>query len=339
MPWYRHLLWPFAVVFAIVVVVRNWLFDLGWLQSKRFDVPVICVGNLEMGGTGKSPLVNFIVNLLVKNGRRVAVISRGYGRKTTGFRMVEADSSATDVGDEPLQLKRRNPNAMVAVCENRVKGIAQLLQSEPRPDLILMDDGFQHRWVKPSLSILTTSAQFPFTTNQLFPVGTLREPASAAKRADVVMFTNSNEASEANKSLSVRSFHTDVVSTKPILLLGPQLELNKGDSIFCFSGIANPQRFVQTVSAEYNVVGHLSFPDHHPYSKADVEGLRQKMDSFGADVKAIVTTEKDAARLMNTSHLSAFGTISVYYLPIELRFLADTQHDFEKLILEHGTNA
>lgn len=339
MPWYRHLLWPFALVYAIVVSVRNRLFDSRLLPSKRFGVPLICVGNLEMGGTGKSPLVGHIVRLLLEDGKRVAVVSRGYGRKTSGFRMVGTDSSASDVGDEPLQLKRKYPNAVVAVCENRVEGIERLLKLQPKPEVVVMDDGFQHRWVKPSLSILTTPARLPFGKNRLFPVGTLREPASAAKRAEVVVFTGSNEASKEKLNSAARSFHTGVVPSNPIQFHGEPLALNRADGVLCFSGIANPERFIETVSAVYHVKGQVAFPDHHPYSKADVKDLRQKMDSFGADVKAIITTEKDAARLIDTPLLSGFANAPVFYLPIELRFLDDTQHDFEKLILEHGTNA
>jgi tetraacyldisaccharide 4'-kinase len=339
MPWYRHLLWPFALVYAIVVSVRNRLFDSRLLPSKRFGVPLMCVGNLEMGGTGKSPLVGHIVRLLLEDGKRVAVVSRGYGRKTSGFRMVETDSSASDVGDEPLQLKRKYPNAVVAVCENRVEGIELLLKLQPKPEVVVMDDGFQHRWVKPSLSILTTPARLPFGKNHLFPVGTLREPASAAKRADVVVFTGSNEASKDKPNSAARSFRTGVVASNPIHFHGEPLVLNRADGVLCFSGIAKPERFIETVSAAYHVKGQVAFPDHHPYSKADVEDLRQKMDSFGADVKAIITTEKDAARLIDTPLLSGFANASVFYLPIELLFLDDTQHDFEKLILEHGTNA
>ena len=168
MPWYRHLLWPFAIVYGIFVWLRNRLFDFGVLPSKEFAVPIICVGNLETGGTGKSPLVNYVVQVLANNGRSVAVLSRGYGRLTKGFRLVSVSSLASEVGDEPLQLKRRLPKVNVAVCENRVQGIEKLLASSQKPDVIVMDDGFQHRWVKPSLSILVTPSRNPFWKNYRF---------------------------------------------------------------------------------------------------------------------------------------------------------------------------
>jgi tetraacyldisaccharide 4'-kinase len=339
MPWYRHLLWPVALVYGFFVGLRNLLFDYRILPSKQFDVPVICVGNLEMGGTGKSRVVIYIVQMLLAKGKNVAVISRGYGRKTTGLRMVDTDSNATEVGDEPLQLKRRHPECMVAVSENRVKGIEHLLQMVPKPDYVVMDDGFQHRWVNPSLSMLVTNAQFPFMHNSLFPVGTLREPTVAAARADIKLFMDVIETSDSTWSASKDTFQTATVVKKEVQIAGFGKELKLAETIISFSGIANPARFEELVNRNFNVLEHVSFSDHHNYSTSDIKRLRKKIDSFGTAVKAIVTTEKDAVRLMSASLLNEFGEIPVYYLPIDMEILFGKAADFDKMILGNGKHA
>ncbi|MBI1286465.1 MAG: tetraacyldisaccharide 4'-kinase [Flavobacteriales bacterium] len=337
MPWYRHLLWPFAIIYGIVVTVRNLLFDIGILPSKEFDVPVICVGNLETGGTGKSPLVSYIVRMLLQKGKKVAVISRGYGRKTTGFRIVETNSLAVDVGDEPLQLKRRHPEAIVAVCENRVRGIEHLLASNPKPDFVVMDDGFQHRWVKPSFSILVTAAHLPYIQNWLLPVGTLRETMFSASRADVCVITGVSDRMEAAAIDNV--YLTKTVVEAEVQISGRTNKLELGGTIISFCGIANAERFQELVRMNFNVLEHFSFADHHNYTVSDLKKLREKIDSFGAAVDAVITTEKDAVRLMNTPLLSEFGEIPVYYLPIDIGFLFEKGPAFEILILQHGKHA
>lgn len=297
------------------------------------------MGNLEIGGTGKSPLVSYIVRMLLGKGKNVAVISRGYGRKTTGFRIVETDSQAVDVGDEPLQLKRRHPNVFVAVCENRVKGIERLLATEPKPDFVVMDDGFQHRWVKPSFSILVSRAAFPFTKNWLLPVGTLRESKSGYARADVQVFTGANEEYRIPSNCAEAVFLTETVAGEAIQINGAKMGLRAEYKVISFCGIANGERFENTVRQKFEVLEYLSFPDHHNYTVADLQNLRQKINSFGAAVDAVITTEKDSVRLMNTPLLSEFGEIPVYYLPIDIRFLLDKGLEFEKLILQHGKHA
>lgn len=337
MPWYRHLLWPIALIYSAVVELRNVLFNTGILPSKQFQVPVICVGNLEMGGTGKSRVVMHIVKLLLEKGKNVAVISRGYGRSTKGFRTVELGNSSVDVGDEPLQLKRRYPNATVVVCEDRVKGIERLLTQNSTLDYVVMDDGFQHRWVKPNLSILVTNADFPFEKNWPFPVGTLRESKRAAARADVKVFADVSDKAQSKQSPD--TFYTSTTISKLVQFNGTDKILNDAEDVISFCGIANPQRFETAVRSKLKVVDHFNFPDHYNYSSSDIRRLREKMDSFGAVVTAFVTTEKDAARLIGTPLLKEFGSAPIYYLPVEIEFLFNGAGDFEKLILEHGKHA
>ncbi|MDA9121312.1 tetraacyldisaccharide 4'-kinase [Flavobacteriales bacterium] len=336
MPWYRHLLWPFAILYGIAVWIRNRLFDFGVFSSEKFDVPVICVGNLEAGGTGKSPLVNYIVALLVTNNRNVAVLSRGYGRSTKGFLFVKETGKASEVGDEPLQAKLRFPEVTVAVCENRVKGIQQLLETAPKPDVIVMDDGFQHRWIKPSLSILVSPSTKPFWRNQLLPVGTLREGKSESKRADVFV-VGGEDSLVANAGFDVETFHSKVVSGALVQFSGNRFDVSELQDVVLFSGIANHERFEDLVANNYKVLEHLKFADHHNYSVSDLSSLR-KLDSFGTTVNAVITTEKDAARLANSTILQELKNVPMFYLPINIEF-GEMTSEFDKMIVEHGKYA
>lgn len=337
MPWFRHLLWPFAILYGIGVWMRNRLFDLRILPSNKFDVPVICVGNLEAGGSGKSPLINYITALLSKNSRNVAVLSRGYGRSTKGFLLVNETSKASEVGDEPLQAKLRFSTVTVAVCEDRVEGIRQLLETSPKPELILMDDGFQHRWVKPSLNILVTSSRQPFWKNYLLPVGTLREGKSESKRAEVLVVSGLDETLNLKAIFDGDVFESKTVSEELIQFSGDKLSVSEIQDVVLFSGIANESRFEENVAKNHKAFGHLKFGDHHNYSLSDLSALR-KLDSFGTNVNAVITTEKDAARLANSAVLEELKDIPMFYLPINIEF-GEMTTEFDKMILEHGKYA
>lgn len=335
MPFYRNLLWPFAAVYGVVVWFRNRLFDWGILSSKRFDVPVICVGNLEAGGTGKSPVVLHIIELLLNSGKKPVLLSRGYGRKTKGYRLVQAGDAAADVGDEPLQAKLRFPEIPVVVCENRVTAVERI-KSELDVDVVVMDDGFQHRWVKPSLTVLVTRSEFPFWRNQLLPVGTLREARSEVKRADVVLQIGYNAIRESS-DLSI--FNANTFTGDLIQFSGSQLSIEKVKNVVLFSGIANSERFEISASVTLNVLHHEKFSDHHNYTVAELNLLQKKINSFGTSVDALVTTEKDAARLRNQKLLNELDNTPVFYLPLKLEFDKSQKQEFEKLILDNGEYA
>ena len=339
MPWYRHLLWPFAILYGLGVWFRNRLFDYRILPTRKFEVPVICIGNLETGGTGKSPMVNYVVDLLLRSDFKVAVLSRGYGRRTNGFVEVNSDSKSKEVGDEPLQCKRRFPNATVVVCENRVKGIETLLKLPFPPTVILMDDGFQHRWVTPSLSLLVTSASFSFNKNHLLPVGSLRESSAEAKRANAVIYTGIDNEAQLGTSEHGSMFETKTVSGKLVQFHGQNLDSDKINGCLLFSGIANPDRFRISAKEKLNVVGHTVFPDHHHFTVSDLESLRKKLDSFGTSANALVTTEKDAVRLIGSSVLNELEQIPMFYLPIETQFLGNQAERFDKMMLDHAKHA
>lgn len=336
MPWYRHLLWPFAVLYGIGVWIRNRLFDWGIIPSREFDIPIICVGNLEAGGTGKSPVVLYIIKLLSENGFNVAMLSRGYGRSTSGFRLVSDTDSTNEVGDEPLQAKLRFPKVQVAVCESRIEGIERLLSSKNKPDVIVMDDGFQHRYVKAGLNVLVTRSEFPFWKNQLLPVGTLREAKSEQKRAQVLITIG---AQKSSPEFGGAEFWAQSNAHELIQLSGVQSEVCKVKSAILFSGIGNADRFERTLSDQIKILDHIKFGDHHNYSVSDIKMLRKKLDSFGAAVDAVITTEKDAARLRNSNLLEQLNDFPVFYLPIELGFNGEDKEAFDKMILDYGKHA
>jgi len=334
---FRHLLWPIALLYGAGVAIRNLLFDIGLLRSRTFDVPVIAVGNLEMGGTGKSPLVLHICGHLLGKGLRVAMLSRGYGRSTGGFLIVDEKRTAAEVGDEPLQAKLRFPEMTVAVCESRLEGIQKLLSRKDTPLVIVLDDAFQHRWVKPSLNILVTPSAQPFWKNQLFPVGTLREWASGAKRADVLVMIGKEEAA-SSVGFDGAMFRTRSSSSEPRAMFDKPHQLNDGDSVLLLSGIARPERFRQTAELSYNILAHQIHADHHVFSEKDLLGLRDAFHSFDPPPKAILTTEKDAARLHNAPFRSIIKDLPVFILPILLEWNGADEQNFNQLIDQHAAS-
>jgi tetraacyldisaccharide 4'-kinase len=330
----RHLLWPVALFYGAAVWLRNVLFDEGVLRSLEFDVPIISVGNLEMGGTGKSPLVLHICRYLSEQGLHVAMLSRGYGRTSKGFRSVEVTSLASDVGDEPLQAKLQLPHIMVAVCENRATGIRQLMANEHPPQVIVLDDAFQHRWVRPRLSILTTPAARPFWENHLFPVGNLREWVSGAMRAQVLVLTGSGSGCEA-RGFKGTIFHVRTVADDPQPLLGTGA-LRAGDRVFLLSGIASPERFRETAAQLYQVVGHRILPDHHVFTERDILALREAFHSFDPPPQAVLITQKDAARLRSRNQDPLLIGMPIFILPVRLEWEKGSDKEFNRIIDHHA---
>jgi tetraacyldisaccharide 4'-kinase len=322
------------LAYGAVLRLRNAFFDLGIFRSMSFPIPIISVGNLEVGGTGKSPLSLHICNLLLVKGFRVALLSRGHGRSSSGFIIVEVESDAHLVGDEPLQAKLRYPELQVAVCEDRREGIRELLRRNDPPSVILLDDAFQHRWVKPTLSIITSPSSRPFWKNFLLPVGSLREPASGSKRADILVLTgDGNEIKDVCFAGGV--FRCSVISGLPVHFSGKIIPLHFGDSVVLLSGIANAERFVASAKQHFSLLAEQCHSDHHRFTANDILRLRERFHSFAPAAKAILITEKDAARLRNNAHLALLNDIPVYYLPIGLKWNDNGEKRFENLILDH----
>ncbi len=323
-----------ALFYGAAVWLRNVLFDAGVLRSLEFDVPIISVGNLEMGGTGKSPLVLHICRHLSEQGLSVAMLSRGYGRTTKGFRSVEVTSLASEVGDEPLQAKLQLPHIMVAVCENRATGIRQLMAGELPPQVIVLDDAFQHRWVRPRLSILTTPAARPFWHNYLFPVGNLREWVSGATRAQLLVLTGNGNGHETG-NFEGRIFRVRSVADGSQPLFG-EGALSEGDRVFLLSGIASPERFRETAAQLYQVVGHRILPDHHVFTERDILALREAFHSFDPPPQAVLITQKDAARLRNRNQDPLLIGIPIFILPVRLEWEKGADKEFNRIIDHHA---
>lgn len=348
---YSKLLIPLAHLYGLGVSVRNFLFNKKILKSKTYNIPIICIGNIAVGGTGKTPHVELILSLIAKT-KRVAVISRGYKRKTTGMIMATNETSADDVGDEPQQIKRKFPHVRVIADANRRRAIEYLLElrEEKRPDIILLDDGFQHRGITPSFSIILQDYSNPTKDDFLLPYGELRESPLARFRADCIIVTKCPEhmppiefsiiRRELNLYPHQKVFFSSI-RYKTIEHISSMMPVEKNENtthfknIIILSGIANPTNMEDYLASKFNIYDHIEFPDHHNFSKKDIDYIEdillQAKDEYSDTV--IVTSEKDAVRLCKwQNYLSSDFLNSLYYLPIEV-YIRNEKEAFEKMII------
>ncbi|RIH66455.1 tetraacyldisaccharide 4'-kinase [Mariniphaga sediminis] len=347
----KILLYPFAFLYGIIVAFRNRLYDLNILKSKEFAVPVISIGNITVGGTGKTPHVEYLVKLL-KDTFNVATLSRGYKRKTSGFRWVETGSGVWEVGDEPLQIKKKFPGISVSVCENRVKGVEKLLDQsdEKTPDVVLLDDAFQHRRITPGINILLIDYNRPLNEDHLLPVGRLRERATQMRRASIIIFTKC----PGEVTPIMRRILQKEVRLKPYQALffttysygnirhvfsGNELEkdLNTKQSyaILIVTGIAYPKLIPEHLKQFSGETEMITFSDHHNYSQEDIRLIMRKFESLKNEQKIIVTTEKDAVRFAGIEELDEQFKSVLYYLPVQVKFLDEEGKLFNKKILNY----
>ncbi len=343
----KLLLAPFALLYGIGVGIRNWAYSLGLLESKSFDIPIVCVGNLSVGGTGKTPHTEYFIRLL-KDHVNVATLSRGYGRKTSGFLLASINSVYTDIGDEPKQFKCKFPEIPVAVDEKRKHGIEKLLEKHPETDLVLLDDAFQHRAVKPEFSILITPYSDLFINDFLLPVGRLREWKSGYKRADIIIVSKcpdilsplDRRAIKADlKPLSYQNVYFSFLKYGRLTSCqtgnqGPMLTNER--KIYLFTGIANNGPLLDHLNVNNVSYEHKSFPDHHDYSADDIAGIVNEFNTMNlTNDSLLVTTEKDFMRLRDTSLLDAFKGLSFFYLPISVEFHGTDGSDLDAQILDY----
>ena len=327
----RILLLPISFLYSIALTIRHKLYDWRILKSLRFDYPIIGVGNLNLGGTGKTPTVEYLIDLLKEN-YHVATLSRGYGRKTKGFQRADNQSTYESIGDEPLQYFRKFPNVQVAVDEDRIEGVRKLFLGKDTPDVILLDDAFQHRSIKAGLNILLTEYQRLYCDDFLFPAGTLRDIKSAAKRADIIVVSKSPKTLEESEKqqiinkLKPKEYQKVFFSS---LEYSPLLPLNEAakkfstesaDSVLAFCGIANTKPFFEELKKRHKIVDFLHFADHHAYTKNDIKTILKRFENLDGEKKIIVTTEKDAARLTNSPYFCQFEAAPLYALPVGVRF-------------------
>ncbi|MCD8269407.1 MAG: tetraacyldisaccharide 4'-kinase [Parabacteroides sp.] len=340
------LLAPLSFLYGIEVRLCNQLFDWKILPSESYPVPIISIGNLAVGGTGKTPHTEYIIRLL-KSKYKVAVLSRGYKRKTSGFILADKRSTSLDIGDEPYQMKRKFPDILVAVDADRRQGISKLLAlpEGQRPEIILLDDAFQHRYVTPSLSIVLTDYHRLFYNDKLLPVGQLREPICGIRRSDMVIVTKCEEdmkpieyriIEENMKLLAHQSIHFTHIAygeiepvfaskAKPL----SRNNIQKEDDLLALSGITSPNGFIKEARKLSNKVVPLTFPDHHAFNKSDIRRIKNIFDNMASSGKRILTTEKDASRLFDNPHIPEEWKMCMYYLPITIEFCLDKNFDDE----------
>lgn len=333
----RFLLFPFAVLYHLITSIRNSCYDAGIFSSTEFKLPVIVVGNLSVGGTGKTPQIEYLVRLL-KDNYKIAVLSRGYGRKTKGFIELTKHHKAEEVGDEPLQFCKKFPEISVAVDANRVQGIQQLIELK-KPEVVLLDDAFQHRKVKAGFYVLLTKYDELYTQDFLLPTGNLRESRRGAKRANVIVVTKcpptlSKEKQEAIKKQMIIApnqqvffSYIDYVQTTKGVKEIPLDELASYE-IFLITGIANPKPLLDLLNDKGGTIHHLKYPDHYNFEGHDIKKIQAKFEQSSAKKKIMLTTEKDYMRLANRMH-------ALHYIEIETKFIDNQKKAFDKVITDY----
>ncbi|MGC1633097.1 MAG: tetraacyldisaccharide 4'-kinase [Gelidibacter sp.] len=325
----RYLLFPIVPVYYLVTWLRNKLYDWGIKKSTAYDFPVICVGNLSVGGTGKTPMIEYLIRLL-KTDHHLATLSRGYKRQTKGFVLADKNATVLTIGDEPFQFHQKFEDVIVSVDGDRVHGISQLMALKNPPEVVLLDDAFQHRKVKAGFYIMLTSYDDLYTDDILLPTGNLREPRQGAKRANIIVVTKCPENISEETKQKIKGeidalehqevFFASIAYSNSIRNTKDHLDLNtlKNRSFTLVTGIANPKPLVAHLTALGLDFEHLKYKDHHDFNESDLSNLKQK--------QLIVTTEKDMMRLQ--SHFS--DREAIYYLPIEMKI--DRQLQFDKLV-------
>jgi tetraacyldisaccharide 4'-kinase len=343
---FRVLLLPFAILFWFAVVIRNWLYDKKIIKSVSFGLPLICVGNLAVGGTGKSPMVEYLVKHL-KSRFKVATLSRGYKRKTKGYALAKNETTAIDIGDEPMQFHLKFPDVPVAVGEERLDAIPQLLHDRPETQAIILDDAFQHRIVNAGLNILLTDYNNLFTRDFFLPTGDLRDQRSSSRRAQIIIVTKcKNNLTDEERTKIIKEInplpHQHVFFT--CISYGTPYHITKRDfrffdertEVLLVAGIANPRPLKTFLEERIEAYYMMSFSDHHIFSMQDWKDIQKRFDSIEAEKKIILTTEKDAMRLLKYSE--EMNGMPFYVLPIEHKFLFHQENEFNDIVIRFIQN-
>ncbi|MBL7883728.1 MAG: tetraacyldisaccharide 4'-kinase [Bacteroidia bacterium] len=352
MKFLRILLFPFSLIYGSIVFLRNKLFDWKLLSSKSFAIPTISVGNLSVGGTGKTPHIEYIIRLL-KPDFYIATLSRGYGRKTSGLVLADTQSTSSDIGDEPLQFKKKFSGIRVAVDEKRVRGVASLIKEFPSLQCVLLDDAFQHRQIKTGLSILLTDFAKLYTSDFMVPTGALREFRMGAKRADIIIVTKCPDIllpierkrllSEINplphqkvyfsyikygNFISLNSEDTTTALTK-------EFYFERNYTIALVTGIANTKSLEYYLKHKVKNIVPVKFADHHHFNKSDIETIKKIFNNIATANKIILTTEKDAMRLKTSEFSALLKDIPLFYIPIEIEFHDKDKKEFNEQVVKY----
>lgn len=324
-----------SYIYRMVISIRHWMFDCGMLKSETFKTPIICVGNITVGGTGKTPTAEMIIDNMMPY-YRIALLSRGYGRRTKGYIEVEKTASYRDVGDEPLQIKLKYPDALVVVCEKRAEAIHRIEKEHPEINLIVMDDGFQHRYVEPRINVIIVDSTRPFYEDDYLPAGTLRDKVKSLDRAHYFIVTKCSpdmsplaQRMWRKELLSIayqKIFFTRVIPTDAISPFNTQRKLAKGSEVIVMSGIGNPKPFLKGVRKEYKVVEKMILSDHHVYTVNDINRLVELFEKHPNAM--LLTTEKDAVKLRRSRRVPDIVRERMFYQPLKVEFLEGSDADF-----------
>jgi tetraacyldisaccharide 4'-kinase len=339
---FRYLLLPLSFIYGGIVWLRNWLFNKNILKSTPFNFPLICVGNLAVGGTGKTPMVEYLIRLL-KNDFNTATLSRGYKRKTKGFGIAGEKTTALEIGDEPMQFHKKFSGITVAVGEERLVAIPQLLQDRPQTEVIILDDAFQHRWVKAGLNILLTEYNDLYTRDLLLPAGDLRDIKSSATRADIIIVTKckpnllAEEKSELLKELNPAPhqtvYFTAIEYGRPYhLFTQKEISFTSTADILLVCGIANPRPLKEYLSANVHSYDMLRYADHHIFDSDDLKEIKKQFEKIRSSEKIILTTEKDGVRMKKFEQ--ELADFPLYVLPIRHGFLFNEEEKFNQQIVD-----
>ncbi|MBN1924933.1 MAG: tetraacyldisaccharide 4'-kinase [Prolixibacteraceae bacterium] len=344
----KYLLYPFALLYGFIVSFRNFLYDTKILHTSRFSIPILSVGNLTVGGTGKTPHAEYLISLL-KQEFNIAYLSRGYKRKTKGFVIAGVKSTYIEVGDEPVQIKQKFPEITVAVCEKRDQGIRELTNNKNYHfDVIILDDAFQHRSVEPHINILLVDYTRPVFDDHLLPVGRLRESVRSRYRANVIIYTKCPgelkpiEQRIIKNRLNIRPYQ-DLFFTR--IQYGEITPAEKGLALFnddmrnykvlLITGIANPSPLIDYLNDQVGTIIHKKYPDHHAYRKEDIFFFLEEFNKIESERKLIITTEKDLVRLKSVKNCPETFFRNVYYIPIEIKFLDRARELFNYRVLNY----
>ncbi|MEI6678816.1 MAG: tetraacyldisaccharide 4'-kinase [Mariniphaga sp.] len=338
-----------SLFYGIAAGLRNELFDLKILSSKEFDIPVVSIGNITAGGTGKTPHTEYIAELL-RSKFKIAILSRGYKRKTRGFLLVETTSTVDQVGDEPLQIKLKFEDITVAVDANRVKGIEQLLALPEKPAAILLDDAFQHQYVTPGINILLIDYNRLITKDSLLPYGRLRESASNKSRATIIIVTKCPTELKPiderifTKELEIRPYQNlyfSKINYGPLMpvfpedAIAPLVELIEGLTVLMVTGIANPASLKEYLKHSTHAIHEISYSDHHKYVENDINRIMTKFESLPMEKKIIITTEKDMVRFRDLKAVPEILRQNMYFIPVKISFLNNAEKEFDRKILSY----
>lgn len=337
---FRYLLLPLSLLYGGLVWLRNYLFDKKIKASTSFNFPIICVGNLAVGGTGKTPMTEYLIRLL-SNNYKVATLSRGYKRKTIGFAIADEATTALEVGDEPMQFHQKFPQVSVAVGEERVVAVPQLLQAKPETEVIILDDAFQHRQIKAGLNIILTEYRNLFTRDFMLPAGDLRDVRSSKKRAEIIVVTKcpgdltAEQAAaitkEIHPSATQQVFFTETVYTQPYHLFTKAPVSFEADSdVLLVCGIANPRPLKDFLTKQVHSYEMLRYADHHIFSIDDLGEIKKAFAQLEGNNKLLLTTEKDGVRLQKFA--AELSSLPIAVMPIQHRFLLGGDMAFDKTI-------